>query len=372
MRSIWNSLVRVTLATLAVVFALAVLLGRLNHSVPDVREPALPSNQPISGHLIGSRDDDMHLLELASGRLLRTHIPGGDRLEHAAASPWRDRGGRTHIAGLWSGAYRKGIGPSTGVARYALPDWEVLDRVETEIVPAGPPCWFPDMSSRILFAAWDGQLYRLDFSDGPSGGASNGPRPLVWQVARPGESPMISNPIWPDETSLEGKLVATIMFEDRDEYDPATDTRRTRSELWWLQLSVDRTAIVGAGRLITGAADGAEHEERLPAVLRRAGRPLLLAYLNREQFHDRYRLRLAPLTIDAAGTPRIDATAAADVAWNGIFAAPAFSGDGRWVFEISPSNPSPDLAERIAVAELLAQAPVRDDALPNNDTATGE
>src|SRR5262249_40366105 len=154
------------------------------------RQAASPDYQPISGHLFGDPGMGLRLLDLESGALARVRLPGGGDVRHAAAAPWRDGQGRTHVVGLWNAAPSRASAESaTAVAGSAVPGWEMLDRVEVTPSRASPPCWLPDLSSRILYAGWDGQLYGFSF-DEPGDGA----RPLAWRIARPKGFLMLASP----------------------------------------------------------------------------------------------------------------------------------------------------------------------------------
>lgn len=367
MRSLLCSMVRVSFSTSIVLVALAIVLGRFAGGVAELRQPASPRFQPMSGLLFPGWCCELRLLDRETGRLERVRLPGGDRLGHSAFSPWRDGLGRAHLVGLWNEVNRPGVGSVAGLVRYAVPGWEVIDRYEMDILPAGPPCWFPDMSTRILFAGWDGQLYGFTFADPADGGTADGgdhpggPRPLVWRVAKPARSLMISAPQWPRDPALQGKIIATLTREHPGAAGPlAPRENPTRSELWWLQLSADGTAIEGVGRLIVdSSADPGRQtvEEDLAAVATVPGIGLVLAYQAREQPTGPYRLRLAPVVVDDRGVPTVEAAEAVDVMTDGILSAACFSPDGRWLYAIPRLDVAGERARRLPVADLLARPP---------------
>src|SRR5271166_1593768 len=49
------------------------------------------------------------------------------------------------------------------LARFRLPEGEVIDEVKLDVLPTGRVCWVPEYPGRIMFAAGDGQLYCHDF-----------------------------------------------------------------------------------------------------------------------------------------------------------------------------------------------------------------
>src|SRR5262245_26159433 len=146
MRAFVQGALRVATATFVVVTGIAIAIGRQQGSIPDDRQTAVPLEQPISGYLFRSRSVDFSMLSVETGVLSPVRIPGGDTIELAACSPWRDGRGRTHVAGMWI----RNAGPAgpaaMGLARFAYPGWEAVDLVETEQVPASSICWFPDTS----------------------------------------------------------------------------------------------------------------------------------------------------------------------------------------------------------------------------------
>ncbi len=135
------------------------------------------------------------------------------------------------------------ISTDFGLARYSFPDGQVLDHVSTEIVPVGPPCWFPGDRARILFAGGDGELYHFAFEADslakeldPEAGRDERPIPLAWRCAKPGLGKVfLSDLTWPEDPRLMGYVVVSLR-----EQAPESEALRsfTGTALWWLKLDL--------------------------------------------------------------------------------------------------------------------------------------
>jgi hypothetical protein len=360
MRLVLNMMVRLIVATTIPLTVLAVSLGRDNLRRLGERRMAAPRYQPLNDYLFPRTDPHLRVLDLETGTLEPVRLADGGRLLNAACSPWRDSQGRTHVIGTWKPA--AGARPQVlGLARYAIPTGEVLDQVElVQWVPSDPPCWFPDMSLRALFGSHDGCLYRVSF-EAPGWGrgtpdeVGTAPKRVTWPRGLPAPGlPKLSEPTWPTDPRLGGRLIATLTFQELD----LAAREQPRSQLWWLRLKSDGSAIVEGGRLIRPcpAPRGSEpvREERLARVSVTVDGRLTLAYLVRRGARSESDLQLAPLVIDAAtGNPRVDEADTVTLARNRSFAPPAFSPDGRWVYSLTRWPPGTASPERSALAGVF-------------------
>lgn len=362
MRLLLASMARLIFATGIILTAIAIVIGRHQVATPELRSPAISPYQAVSDHLFQSSEPGVHLLDTRSGVLERIRLPDADRIEYAACSPWRDSQGRVHLIGLWKELQGSHI-RSMGLARYALPGGEVLDRVVMDVIPGSPLCWYPGTSLRVLFAGWDGQLYQLSFDPAESRPGSQAddpqrPRPLRWRIPPLNLGRfLLADPTWPSDPRLGAKIIASVIFvQDSDLERP-----RTRTQLWWFRLGADGSAVEEAGRLIVPEpSDPGKSilEERLPSIATTPAGDLVLAYLVRRSGDLTLQLRLAPLSIDrTTGVPQVDESDAVDLAGGRASSPPIFSQDGRWVYTIPRTDRVPQNATRFSVTEVLASRP---------------
>jgi hypothetical protein len=327
---------------------LAIAIGR-GRSTPGMdRRPAPPCHHVINAFDISQPGLDSLLLDARDGGL--GPLPGslGYAIENATCSPWVDDRGRSHVVGRWKDWH--GEGPihrgarSFGLARFTLPDGELLDHVALEVLPASRPCWFPGTTARVLFACGDGRLYRHDFDSG-----EGRPRPLAWRAESPApEGLFLSEPTWPTDPRLGGRLVATGMVSGR----PDTPASSMRQELWWLQLDPAGTAIVAAGPLSIPdpAAAGEPEDQRMPSLTTAPDGTLVLAYLTRPPGRTEWRFRLARVAIDPrSGDPSIDPASVRTLARGGAANTPRLPG-GRWVYLALARDGEPARIVRFDVA----------------------
>src|SRR4051794_23391319 len=101
MRFVLPSMLRLMVAMGILLTAIAVTLGRHQVHLPDQRTMPAPRYYPISDHLFHEPEPGVRVLDSRTGNLERIRLPGADRIEYAASSPWRDRHGRVHLIGLW-------------------------------------------------------------------------------------------------------------------------------------------------------------------------------------------------------------------------------------------------------------------------------
>ena len=224
----------------------AVLLGRgtagpeAKKSLPHLRHPAHPRYHAFSGYLFpDDHPDHTRLLDTETGDVTLLDVTRDEGFDAVSCSPWQDEQGQYHLAGRRRAPKISDVegfaGGSLGVTRCTFPGGEILDRIPFELIPASPPCWFPDRSDRILFAGCDGQLYDLTLpgTEGPTNSAATiRPRRIRWRTAVPGKGFLhIQDPCWPSERAFGGHLLVTLRF--RKVSGQAFDG----PQLWWLQLS---------------------------------------------------------------------------------------------------------------------------------------
>lgn len=355
-------MIRLIAAAGVILTVIAVALGRQQARRAESRTMEPPRFQPISDHLFQELRPGVRLLDTQTGALERIRLPGMDRIEYAACSPWRDSQGRTQLIGLWKDLDDGNI-RSMGLARYALPECEVLDRVTMETIPGSPLCWYPGLSSRILFAGWDGRLYHFSFEPAGARLSSYGdetlrPRPLVWRIPPMNRGRiMLADPSWPTDSRLGGRVFISVTFVQ--EVEP--DTPRLRTQLWWLRLGSGGSAVEEAGRLVT--SEGADTdkpviEERLPSIATTPDGDLVIAYMVRRAGTLMLQLRLAPVWIDpVTGAPTVHESDAVELVGGRAPSPPMFSPDGRWVFTIPRTDLPPAHATRCSVIDALASRP---------------
>lgn len=370
MHQFLRSLLRIAIASTAVITVLAVAVGRASKQPEGARLRETARFEPISAHLYPEVDPTQgpRMLNLDTGAIERVRLGLADRLGYGACSPWRDGRGRTHIVGLWR-SDEFGDQQPMGLLRVSLPDGEVLNRVAVDNLPNSPPCWFPGTGSRILYSGWDGTLYTFSFEDGdaeldswPTPARESGdmtkPRAITWRVRPvPGPPPLISDPSWPTDPRLKGKVIVSLTL-----IEPNTrEEDRQRSQLWWLQLNDEGTEIVAAGRLIQPIARTTPDpviEERLPRVATAPDGSLALAYLTRSAGKLDVSLRMARLTLDVAtGAPGVDEAETVEVADGCTTAFPAFSLDGKRVYSLPRLSRAPASAQIHEVAAVLERIP---------------
>jgi hypothetical protein len=367
-----TALLRLILPGMAGLGIAAVLLGQCVPKPQD--EPPIGPRSPAPPRYhwfkIGWSAQGAHgryLLDAETGAILTfPRSTAVEVLDLLRCSPWRDGRGQFHLIGRWHDGVAAGVeySPRTfGLVRCTFPAGKILDRVALDPVPTEAPCWSPDASDRVLYAAGDGRLYsyQLPAAEGPRGSAeAMPPRPLRWEIDPPGDGPIhLQDLCWPGAPALGGRLLVALNPWD----NPSRAYRGL--QLWWLQLGPDGTAIVAAGRLLQPDGDDAPARrvvERLPSVgTARDGTPLL-AYLTRARGQDAQELWVAPIMIDAtSGAPRVLAAGRRKLAEGCEAAAPAFSADGRWVYAARRHVGSGTRLERFAL-ERFAVAPAAEAA----------
>ncbi|HEY2157494.1 MAG TPA: hypothetical protein VGH33_17840, partial [Isosphaeraceae bacterium] len=276
-------------------------------------------------------------------------------------SPWRDENGRCQVVGRWSWGFRtEAADTSLGLARMTFPDGEVLDHVETEVVPVSAPCWYPGTRARVLFAAGDGKLYQYAFEpsgapDAVSNGAETRPRELTWSCPLPVENGVyLTDPCWPSDPRMRNIVLVGL----RATAAPVNAGRMAGpTQIWWLRLSDNGASIVEAGRLLGETTDGPEVTERCPILGQSAsGRPVL-AYLHRLPSQS-LSLYVVDIEMDLErNCPRTVVGSGAKLAENCLASPPVFSKDGRWLNIVQLTDGARNL-RKIRLEEGLARPSV--------------
>jgi hypothetical protein len=269
------------------------------------------------------------LLDTETGALVPCPVAGMRSVGPLGCSSWRDDGARYHLAGVG----RDGAGGSYALVRRTFPGGRVLDRVKTEVMATRQPCWCPDRSDRIVFAGSDLALYVFDFPGARRSRDADPPAPreIGWQVAKPGAGDVwLRDPCWPSAPALGGRLIVALnCMED-------AARRQWNSQLWWLQLSPDGDAIIGAERAIVPEAPAPSAlppQESLPSVGMTSDGTPLLAYMVESRHQGPLELWVRPIAPAAPGRgPRVLGSKGRKLAKGCAPVMPAFSADGRWVY----------------------------------------
>jgi hypothetical protein len=372
MKWTFRTLVRTSLWAAIGLVAVAIGLG---HS--STTSTTAPVNHPADARFHGvnlrcASEGDLQpcFLDRQTGQLLRVETPPGETLDYAVCSPWRDERGQYQAVCRWMtrlGNRSDSLPHGFGLARLSLPEGKVLERVQIEQIPTGEPSWVPGAGPSVVFPSGDGEIYRFDFHDArnpPAGDREFAqPERVPWRLAPPGTGLVfIRDLIWPAEERLGGRLIAALSYlEEGSEKSTMSGT-----ELWWLRLSPDQTAIEAAGRLAAPDSEDrpgpedADVEERLPYVARKAGGDLALVYLRRPSGQPHWELRVASLVIDpATGNPMVRPGSGHDAAGRFVCSSPTFSADGRWVYGVrgdEHGSPQLTLCRFSAATALLAQS----------------
>jgi hypothetical protein len=330
------------------VLAAAIILGRQNPTTSAHRSLRPDRHVWIWGQIIGD-DRGSLLFDAETGLTVRMTLPEGGELKLASGSPWQEEDGTWQVVGVWSRMPDGAAGErAMSLVRLSQPGGKILDRVDPEVYPSGPPCWSRGTHAQALFTGTDGRLFAWAF-EGPSDRETGGrqrPWPLVWLTGLPrDQSVLLGDLCVLTDPSLGGRILVTLR--------PARGTGGRRLEptrLWWLELDREAAAIVRAGRL---RPEGGEHpnlSERLPRVARATDGRLILAYLLEEPGRSAWQLQVAPIAIDdETGDPTVEVAAERTLAEGCLPTAPVFSADARWVTGVLRSDPPPRPLRRFAV-----------------------
>lgn|GEM_PF-1772248 len=367
MRS-WSLTAIRCLATAALVLtAFAIGLGRWQTKSDEVRIPSLPLYHPIQKYQSLDPDLGTPVLDVLTGKLTRLELPETDTLVNASCSPWRDNLGRFHVVGSWRSRPHKIWDPKnrSGLARFAFPGGEPLDRIEFHLSLEDPPCWAPDTSGRVLCVAGDCRIYTLAFKKFRNNNINRDTTPqltkLTWKVPVPRENHfLISHVTWPND--LRFSNIVVVSASDSTRLAPLlghvpVGLPLEGQHLWWLRLSRDRHAVEAAGRLWPSnpALDQA-FSERLPNLIRTPQGDLVLAYLRCRKAPGDTQLMLAPVTLSTnEGVPQVDPKQAIELANQCLMSPPGFSQDGRSIFAIQANGRNRMRLLRYSVEEAMAR-----------------
>lgn len=336
-----SKLTRWSIRLAAVSCVVAIAVGQLTTPAPVLRlvEPVRFVSVPGS-----SGDSGLTMLDVESGSLTPVELAGGDILENASCAPWKEESGQRQVVGRWrmrSGQGAERLTTEFGLGRYTFPKGDCLDQVVTDILPQGPPCWYPGTSAKVLFAAADGGLYRFAF-EGVAGpdttptGRDLRPHPIVWKIAPPGEnerSVRISDPVWPTERNFGGRIIVSLRFQVQDR---SGEMDFSAPRPWWLKLDAKGEAIEAAGPLApddTTALD-ADLKVRFPRPIRLADGSLRLASLSRHKRSTEWNLSVANLIMGEDGAPQLVSGTEIVVARRCAHASLANSLKGDWIYYV--------------------------------------
>jgi hypothetical protein len=343
----------------ALAVAVARLVPRVDPAPHGLRRPTQLHFVEINNYSVPN-DKGCRFLDPQTGNVLSIELDGADSLLFGNSSPWVDDDGQTEVVGRWIS--RRGTGgwgdevQQIGLARFKFPSGKALDHIPLDIVPAGNPCWFPDKTSRVLYAGTDGQLYRVEF---PNEATSSGedldlaPEVVAWKCPKPGKGDVrVGDPTWPADPRMKGRVVVSLTYVE----DAESKSNYLPEQIWWLQLDDQAKSIVAAGRLSSPRTDrlGRQVQERLPSLARTADNEVVMAYLSRPVGQTPWDLHLARLVFHPlTGEPRARTRAGARVASNVVVTFPVFSADGSWVHGIRLPVRALAHAERFSVTEAL-------------------
>ena len=358
----FSSLIRLLVLMALGTCMMAVGLSRLDPAKPSlrIRRPVRYTN--INEYFLDVVNRTPHWLDSESGQVKPFPLEDADVLEAASCAPWVDEKGRQQIVGRWSSRTKDGpmsMSSDFGLARYSFPSGELIDHISTEIVPVGPPCWFPGARARILFSSGDGMLYHFAFEPEPwVQGADRRvkrdlqPRQLSWRCPRPGMGEVfLSDLSWPDDPRMGGCVVVSL----REQVETSTGRRMfSKSQIWWLKLNLAGTEIVDAGRLLQedpGRRESSAYDERSATVGTLADGTLTLVYLRQTGGETGWELLMTPIQIDSDRRhPTALEAESVLVSSNCQPSHATFSLDGRWLNAITTPDAKNNRATRFPVA----------------------
>ncbi len=300
MRITLNGLIRLTVATGLALFSLCALIGqagRRDREWPSEFAAHFPASAFV--HVNAPGEPVSKFLDVRDGSEFRLGLEPGERLDAASCSPWEDQAGRRLLVGRYTAIEvesGEAIGQEFGMALYRIPDGKSLARIKTDLLPVAPPCWYPDATARVLFAAGDGLLHQFDFVDAEERDdeAATKPRAIAWDWSELWPfPPIVSGPYWPALSGFERTLIVSLNArpEEKADYGP--------SQIWWLRLDAAGDRVVAAGRLTTpvGGREGPRLDEQRAVLEQGPGGELLLLYQVRREDDASWELRVAPVEI---------------------------------------------------------------------------
>ena len=341
------SVMRVAFVMIAGLFVMALIVGLTQHAEDPAKRTLHPARLiSINRNLYASKLGELQTLDPATGTITRIELPEQELIDSASFSPWRDEQGNWQVVGCWmdrAGAEMQ----AAGLARFLYPDGEILDRVDTGIQPVGPPCWFPGGSSKILFAAGDGRLYKFDFGDGQSPRREDRkPRVIALQAKGLDHQLVLYDPIWPDLKETGDTIFVTCSTRLESLVSLSSGTG-----IWWLQLDANRTTITASGRV---TIDGDPHSDEFrPSIATTSDGTPLLAYLVHDAQTSAWEMHLAPLEFDPEnGFPRVKSSKGIVLETQTKPGRPIFSPDARELYCALPTTASVPRIARISVSEF--------------------
>jgi hypothetical protein len=277
------------------------------------------------------------ILDANRGKLDEFPLASNRAISWASCAPWRDDRGHFQVVGFsWrlEGPGEALTDKEFSMIRLEYPGGQVLSSIQldTRGSMGGPTCWFPSAEARVLYAARDGCLYRVDFEKRRHNGAVDpirDPRPakIGWQVRSPAESDVYcSDPFWPSDTRLGGRLLVALRRAEPDA-DALSPWR-----IWWLRLDPTASAVVEAGQLSVTDESGSKsrrRSHRFPSLATQSDGSLTIAYLSHEEGNQDHRLHVARLRIDEpTGKLALDPLEVRILGHPCLPVAPVFSADG--------------------------------------------
>ena len=343
---------------------LAIGVAKLDPPKPIRRAHVATRYYGLNEYFMNFADRSPRWLDADTGRVITSPLDDGEVLEAASCSPWVEDGDHYEVAGRWSSRTRQGpmsISTDFGLGRYSFPEGRVIDHISTDVVPVGPPCWFPGDRARILFAAGDGELYHFAFepefaakAEDPEAKGDARPISLSWRCPKPGLGQVyLSDLTWPEDPRLRGYVVVSLREQSRE-----NDSLRclTRTRLWWLKLDHAGTEIVEAGPLLVPEPDRPQGDQRTPTVGTLADGRAVVAYLSENVEKQGWELRLAP--IELRGDHHVPAAmeeGAVTLSAHCQPSHPSFSADGRWLNAVALSNLPDGQIIRLPVSKLFEE-----------------
>ena len=237
-------------------------------------------------------DGPAEFIDGVDGRTTTVAAPEGETWHYLSPSPWRDEDGAVEAVGRFTRPRLRGrdAGASTyGLVRLRLPEAEVIERIDLDVLPTGRPAWNPIDDGHVLIAAGDGRLYSYRFAPRdevcglittPERQATVGTDIVAveWACRPPGlGEPYLTDPVWSAIPELQNLVVVSLTTPTAA---PDGAIRYGSTSPWWLELSADGERIVAAGPLLDPTDDpdaAADVHRRYPIVEKREGR-IRLAY----------------------------------------------------------------------------------------------
>ena len=361
----FSSLIRLIVVMALGTTMLAVGLSKLDPPKPGWRTLHASTYSNINEYFLNVMDRTPRWLDAETGRVGEYPLEDGDVLEAAGCSPWVDEKGDRQVVGRWSSRTKDGpmsMSTDFGLGRYTFPGGRLLDHVSTEIIPVGPPAWFPGTRARVLFAAGDGNLYHFAFEPEPwmkeADPLAKGdlkPKLVTWKCPKPGIGNIfLSDLTWPEDPRMGGCVVVSL----REQSEASRGSRTfTRARLWWLKLNHAGTEVVEAGRLLAPQSDESLDgpcDERSPTIGVVAGGKLVVAYMYQRDKARGWELRLTPVEFEGDHqVPRADESKGVLVVDGCMPSHPTFSTDGRWLNAIVDAGSATGRSARLSIAKLV-------------------